>query len=146
MNSIYWLILLAVLLLIEILTLGLTTIWFSAGALIAFMVSLATDSLFVQILVFFIGSFTLLIFTRPIAVKFLNKGRTKTNYESYIGREGKVTQRISNVDNTGEVVVDGQYWTARSLEPKTVIEVNELVTVNNITGVKLIVSVAKEDM
>lgn len=38
--SIIWLILLAVLLVIEIITLGLTTIWFAGGALVAFLVSI----------------------------------------------------------------------------------------------------------
>ena len=38
--TIMWLVILAVLLGIEIATLGLTTIWFAGGALIAFLVSL----------------------------------------------------------------------------------------------------------
>lgn len=37
MNSIYWLLLIIVLLVIEIITLGLTTIWFAGGALVAFI-------------------------------------------------------------------------------------------------------------
>ena len=40
MNAIYWLILFIVLLVIEIITLGLTTIWFAGGALTAFVLSM----------------------------------------------------------------------------------------------------------
>ena len=37
MQTIYWLVLFVILLIIEILTMGLTTIWFAAGALAAFL-------------------------------------------------------------------------------------------------------------
>ena len=40
MISLGWLILLGILLIIEIITLGLTTIWFAGGALIAFLVAI----------------------------------------------------------------------------------------------------------
>ena len=40
MNAMIWLILFVVLVVFEIATMGLTTIWFAAGALIAFFASL----------------------------------------------------------------------------------------------------------
>lgn len=61
--SIIWLILLAVLLVIEIITLGLTTIWFAGGALVAFLVSIVGGPLWLQILLFIAVSVVLLIFT-----------------------------------------------------------------------------------
>ena len=41
MQAIVWLVLLVVLLAIEAVTLGLTTIWFAGGALVAFVLALA---------------------------------------------------------------------------------------------------------
>ncbi len=146
MESIYWLILLALLLLIEIFTLGLTTVWFAGGALISFIVSMFTTNLFIQLPIFFIVSFLLLFLTRPIALRYFNKQRVKTNYEGLIGKEGKVTVRVDNFNNSGEVILNGQEWTARALDDKATFEVNERVVVKEIVGVKLIISKKEEEI
>lgn len=141
MNSIYWLIAIAVFLVIEIITLGLTTIWFAGGALIAFLLSLAVDNLLLEITVFLIVSFLLLFFTRPIATRFFNTQRVKTNYQSLIGVDAKVLERIDNFNNLGQVILNGQEWTARAVDDNLIIEPGERVIVKNIIGVKLIVDV-----
>lgn len=146
MEPIYWLILLAILLFIEFLTLGLTTIWFAGGSLVAFIVSLLSGSLLLQLIFFFVISFTLLFLTRPIAVRYFNNQRVKTNYESLIGLEGKVIQRIDNFNNTGEVNLNGQVWMARAKNEKATFEVDEPVIVKEIVGVKLIVGLKEEDL
>lgn len=84
MRVIYWLAIFIVLLIIEIATMGLTTIWFAGGALLAFCAGLVGFGLGVQIGVFVIVSILLLLLTRPIAVKFFNQERQKTNAESLI--------------------------------------------------------------
>lgn len=139
-NSILWLIILAILILIEILTLGLTTIWFAGGALIAFIVSLFYDNLLVEVILFLIMSMVLLSFTRPLVLKYFNPKRTKTNYEGVIGREAMVTITIDNMNAVGQVIVDGQEWSAKSLDGD-VIDQGTRVKIHGITGVKLIVSV-----
>jgi len=144
MNSIYWLIALAVLIVIEILTLGLTTIWFAGGALVAFIVSLFYDNLLLEIILFLVISMALLYFTRPLVLKYFNPQRTKTNYEGVIGKEALVTATIDNINASGQVIVDGQEWSARSIEG-IVIEKGSKVKVQGISGVKLIVSIIKED-
>ncbi len=146
MNSIYWLIALAVFLVIEIITLGLTTIWFAGGALIAFLLSLIVDNSILEFVVFIIVSFVLLYFTRPIAQKYFNKQRIKTNYESLIGRDGKVIEKIDNFNNTGQVIVNGQEWTARALIDQEIIETGEKVVIREVSGVKLIVEADVEGM
>lgn len=146
MGPMYWLILLALLLLIEMVTLGLTTVWFAGGALIAFFVSILQGNLFIQLLAFFIVSFLLLFLTRPVAVKYFNKQRVKTNYQSIIGQEGKVTKRIDNFNNSGEVILNGQEWTARAADDTAIFEVNERVVVKEIAGVKLIVGKKEEEV
>jgi len=140
MYSIYWLIVLAVLILIEIITLGLTTIWFAGGALVAFIVSLFVDNIILEIILFLLVSFALLYFTRPLVIKHFNPKRTKTNYQGVIGKEAMVTITIDNMNATGQVIVDGQEWSARSLDGN-VIEKGTKVKVEGISGVKLIVSI-----
>lgn len=142
-HSFTWLIILAVLLFIEIITLGLTTIWFAGGALVAFIVSLFYDNLIIEILVFLVVSLLLLYFTRPLVVKYFNPKRTKTNYEGVIGKEALVIRIINNINAEGQVSVDGQEWSARS-ETGEVIDKGTRVIVKNISGVKLIVA-KKED-
>ncbi|MFA9464515.1 MAG: NfeD family protein [Velocimicrobium sp.] len=145
MESLYWLILLAVLLVIEILTLGLTTIWFAGGALAATLVSIIGLSLPVQIVVFFIVSITLLVFTRPIAFRYINEHRSKTNYEGLIGKMIKITERVDNFNQTGTAVVNGQEWTVRSEQNGTILNPGDRATITTIAGVKLIVKPYSEE-
>ena len=145
MNAVYWLVALAVLLVIEIFTLGLTTVWFAGGALCAFLASLAGVGLFAQFVIFFAVSILLLYFTRPIAMNYFNGKRVKTNYEALIGNEGKVTEQIDNLSQTGTVILNGQEWMARADEDDNIIKSDTLVTVVDIRGVKLIVTDKKEE-
>ena len=135
--SVLWLAVLAVLLVIEIATLGLTTIWFAGGALIAFLVSLAGGPLWLQITLFLIVSVVLLLFTRPLALKYMNKGVEKTNVDSIPGKSGIVTQGIDNLKAMGRVTVNGMEWTARSKDG-SLIEEGKVVRVYGVEGVKLI--------
>lgn len=143
MNSIYWLIALAVLIFIEILTLGLTTIWFAGGALVAFIVSLFYDNLLVEIILFLVVSLTLLYFTRPLVLRYLHPKRSRTNYEGVIGKEALVITAIDNNNAAGQVSVDGVEWSARSLEGNE-IEKGTIVKVKGISGVKLLVTLITE--
>ena len=98
-----------------------------------------------QIILFFAVSLALLIFTRPVAVKYFNKDRVKTNAESIVGRKGIVTGEIDNLKAVGQVTVGGQEWTARSREPDSKIETGVIVKIVAIDGVKLIVEPAEEE-
>lgn len=145
MIPVYWLIALAVLLIIEIITLGLTTVWFAGGALIAFIASIAGVPLLWQFALFLAASFLLLFFTRPLAIKHLNSKREKTNYESLVGRKGKVIEKIDNNNQSGRVMLSGQDWSARTEKDGITIEPDTFVWVKSISGVKLIVSTKKEE-
>ena len=139
MENYYWLVLMAILIVIEIITLGLATIWFALGALAAFIIALCGGNVFVQVAVFFVVSFITLYFTRPLAIKYVNKDRTRTNVDSLVGEKARVIETIDNINSTGRVVINGQEWMARS-EQDEIIELGEVVCVNRITGVKVIVS------
>ena len=140
--SIIWLVVLAILLVIEFLTLGLTTVWFAGGALVSFLVSLAGGPLWLQLLLFIAVSVVLLLFTRPLAVKYLNKDVQKTNVDSIPGQKGIVTATIDNLKAEGQVTIQGMEWTARAKNGNT-IEKGKVVRVTAVEGVKLIV---EEDM
>ena len=136
-----WLVVLIVSIGVEVATLGLTSIWFAGGAVVAVIVAAFHGPVWLQILLFFAVSLLLLFFTRPVAVRYFNKDRVRTNVESMIGRQAIVTSEIDNLQGIGQVTVGGQEWSARTeadgmnLQPGTVVDI---VAVN---GVKLIVKV-----
>lgn len=138
-----WLVLLIVFLIIEVATLGLTTIWFAGGALAAMLAAILHVPLAFQIILFFLVSLVLLFFTRPIAVKYFNRDRIKTNVESLVGKRGIVTEEIDNIHAKGTVTMNGQEWSARSFAENEVIPQGAVVTVMAISGVKLIVRAAE---
>lgn len=142
---IIWLVLLILFLGIEMATMGLTTIWFAGGALIAIIAALCNAPAAVQIILFLVVSFVMLIFTRPVAVKYFNKDRIKTNVESVIGKQAIVTEPIDNLKAQGCVILAGQEWSARSAKEDEVIEKGSVVTVLAVSGVKLIVRMAESD-
>lgn len=136
---IFWMVLLILCIGIEVLTLGLTTIWFAAGALAAIFAALLYMPIFVQVILFLVVSLVLLFFTRPIAVKYFNRDRVKTNVESMVGRQAIVTGEIDNLQARGQVTVSGQEWSARSWDDRVRIPEGAVVVVAAISGVKLIV-------
>lgn len=140
MQAGFWLILFVVLLVIEICTLGLTTVWFAGGALVAWVLALLKVSLPIQVIVFLIISIALLVLTRPIVMKKFNRKREQTNAERLIGQIAVVTEQIDNIHATGVVVVGGLEWSARAKDSDVIIEKDKIVIVEEIQGVKLIVT------
>lgn len=136
---IFWLILLIVAIAIEALTLGLTSIWFAGGALVAILVAALNLPVIVQVIAFVVVSLVLLIFTRPIAVKYFNKSRIRTNVESMVGKQAIVISEIDNLQGIGQVTVNGQEWSARSANDKVGFQVGEVVRIVAVNGVKLVV-------
>ena len=138
MEGVYWLIIVIVMAVIEIITLGLTTIWFAGGALVAFIASLLGADLAVQIILFIVVSVALMALTRPLAVNYLKRDRVKTNAESLIGKLGVVKEKVDNLNAQGIVSVEGQEWTARAIDDE-MIPLYAVVEVVEIRGVKLMV-------
>lgn len=143
--AVYWLIALIVFLVIEAATLGLATIWFAGGALVALIAAMCGAGLGIQVASFLVVSLVLLIFTRPFAVRFLSKDTLKTNVDRVIGMEGVVTEEISNLAGTGKVSLGGNIWTARTENEGGTIPVDAVVAVLRVEGVKLIVRVKEKE-
>ena len=136
-----WLILFVILIILELCTINLTTIWFAFGALLAYVTSLFFDNVIIQTTVFLVVSVATLIFTRPIVKKYLLKKPSRTNADMLIGKVGIVTKEIVK-DNVGEVKIDGKYWSAKSNKK---IKEGSKVEILSIEGVKLIVEKKEED-
>lgn len=140
---IIWTVVIVLSLVLEGATAGLTSIWFAAGALAALVVAIIAPGLVaLQIALFIVISIVALIFTRPLAKKFVNSKIKATNADRVIGEDAIVTERIDNVAGTGTATVGGRTWTARSLNGE-IIEAGTLAKIHKIEGVKLLVSLNK---
>lgn len=140
MSTITWLFILLALVIIEIITVDLVSIWFIVGALACCFVSLLTENIFIQLTVFVVVSTVMLLCTR----KFINRVKTRkiipTNLDRIIGLTGIVTEKITI--SGGEVSVDGKRWSA--ISPNE-IDVGSKVEILAIDGVKLRVKLKEEE-
>lgn len=136
--SLLWIALAVIFAVVEAFTLGLNTIWFAIGAVVASVVSMAGGSGLLQIIVFLGVSILLLYFTRPLAVKKLKIGSEKTNVDTLPGQTAIITEDITPY-NTGQAKVQGQIWTAISAGAENTLEKGETVRILRVEGVKLVV-------
>lgn len=137
-TSLIWIAVAVIFAIIEALTMGINTIWFSIGAVVASIVAMAGGPGLLQIIVFLGVSILLLYFTRPIAVKKLKIGSEKTNVDTLPGQTALVTTDITPY-NTGQVKVQGQIWTAIYQGADTTLKQGEMVRIIRVEGVKLVV-------
>lgn len=141
----FWIIVAVVCGVVEAISLGITSIWFVVGAIVALVLASFEVPFIVQIVVFLVVSIALLIYTRPIATKYLKLGKEKTNVDAVIGQIGVVIERIDNVMGKGQVKIGGQIWSAKS-ENKEDIPKDMEVEVIEVKGVRVIVKeIERED-
>ena len=137
--TLFWLISMIALFVVEAATVNLMTIWFAFGALGALVTSLLGGKLWLQIVVFIAVTILTLVPTRKLAKKYFGKNRHQaTNADIVIGKDCIVVEDIDNLVSTGAVKCMGKEWTARS-EKGEKIAAGETVTAVAIEGVKLIV-------
>ena len=129
----------------EAITIGLTSIWFAAGALVALAVSLLGGPLWLQVVMFLVVSILCMLAIRPFAQKYLNNKVEPTNADRIIGSEVLVTERISNLRAEGAVSVGGLTWSARSADDSEIAK-GTLVRIVRIEGVKVYVEKSKEEV
>ncbi len=132
-----WFIIIIVAAVIEVLTMDLTSLWFSLGALVAFILGIAGIDWVVQVIVFVVVTVILLLSVRPLAKRYFRTNIVGTNADRLVGKIATCTSEIP-VGERGEVKVEGKYWSAISTSDQA-IEVNEKVEVLSIEGNKLIV-------
>ena len=129
---VFWLAATVVFVLVELMTVGLTSIWFAAGSFVAFIIALLG------------GNVVVLALTKPLAGMYINSRTVKTNVDSLVGERAVLTEDADSMKQTGKAVVNGQEWTVRPQEETQVIRKGELIEVVKISGVKLIVKRVKE--
>ena len=138
MQKIVWLVLLLLFAGGEAVSVGLTSIWFAAGALAALVAAVLGGALWIQITLFLAVSILCMAAVRPLAKKHLNSKVEHTNADRVIGAEAQVTEDIDNIHGKGAVIIRGMTWSARSQDGAP-IPTGTLVKVLRIEGVKVFV-------
>lgn len=133
-----WLVFAIIMLILEGLTFGLVSIWFGIGGLSAAAVALATDRFLIQLLVFVGVSLVLLIVTRPLAWRFINRKAVATNVDAMTGQEAIITKAVTSLEY-GTAKVGGMEWTVALAPGSDELQVGEIGIVEAVEGVKLIV-------
>lgn len=141
----FWLAVIILFLVIEMVTVSLVSIWFVGGALAAFIVAYFMDNIWIEIAVFLGVSVILLLLLRPLARKLSVKQKDHmiSGAKALVGKQAIVTEEIDSVHAKGAVQVNGQYWTAKTELFKDRIPKDTIVDIIDVDGVKLIVREAK---
>ncbi len=141
----FWLAVIILFLVIEMITVSLVSIWFVGGALAAFLAAYFTDTMWIQVVAFLGVSVVLLVLLRPLARKLSVKQKDQmvSGAKAMIGKQAIVTEEIDSVHAKGAVQVNGQYWTAKTKLFEDKIPKDTIVDIIDVDGVKLIVSPAE---
>jgi len=101
---VFWLAATVVFVLVELMTVGLTSIWFAAGSFVAFIIALLGGNVVVQGIAFILVSVVLLALTKPWAGKYINSRTVKTNVDSLVGERAVLTEDADSMKQTGKAV------------------------------------------
>jgi membrane protein implicated in regulation of membrane protease activity len=93
----------------EFITADMVSIWFSLGAVPSFILALFQVNPVIQVIVFVVVTAVLLLFTRPVVIKYFKVNEIKTNVDSVIGQEGVVLTKITP-NTIGRVQLRAQEW------------------------------------
>ncbi len=137
-NAVFWGIVLVAMLILEICTMQLYTIWFAVGALFAMVGSFLGASVVLEVTLFFLISVISLVLILPLVKRHMALRKIPTNADRIIGKEAVVTEDIDNTAGTGQIKVLGSVWSAVAEEDAAVCR-GEQVTVQGIQGVKAVV-------
>ena len=136
---ILWLIVAGFFFILEIATTGFLAMWLGVAGLITLALSFFVDNVVIQVIVFAVSSVVLILLTKPLVKKFIDKKTIPTNTDSLMGKEGIVIQTIDNIKSIGQVKLQGEVWSAKSFDDDKIIEKGTQVVVKDISGVKLVV-------
>lgn len=129
----FWVAVTIICVVIESLTLALTTIWFGISAFLMVFLAFTPLSFPAQLFIFVAVALVLLIFTRPVVKQKLSQKKIVTNYERIIGQIAVVTKKITALDK-GSVKINGMEWTA-AVRQDIVLEEGSKCIVEEIAGV-----------
>lgn len=134
-----WLIIAGFFLILESITSGFLVFWFSVSALITMIFSFFIVNQTIQASIFVVLSIVLLFATKPFVKKMTKQSTSiKTNAFSIEGKTAKVVLDIDPVEGCGQIKVNGEKWSAKSIDDSFISKDTE-VKVITIEGVKAIV-------
>lgn len=136
----FWIVIMVIAAIGELLTLAFYSIWFVFGAFFALLAKWLGVSFTGQFYVFITTSAILILMSEFLLKRKFGilKNPHKTNIDGILGKEAIVTEEINNTEGTGEVEIAGKKWTAIS-EDGSIIPLRERVIIKKVDGVKLIV-------
>lgn len=134
-----WVILALILVIVEIFTSGFVIICFAVGSVAAAVASCCSSGIEGQLLWFSVATFLAFITVRPLLLRSFKKGKSgrKSGIEALEGREAIVTERISYMENSGRVAIDGDNWKAVAVDMDEIIEKGQKVIVTGVDSVIL---------
>ncbi|MBQ8371945.1 MAG: NfeD family protein [Clostridia bacterium] len=138
MEGWFWIVVLAVALVAELITEQLVSIWFVPGALVASILGFVDAPIYWQIIAFLVLSIIGVFVFRRFLSKFFKREVARTGVDAIIGEKCVVTEKISNFAGCGQAKVKGQVWSARGCSDDDVFEEGEVLQIVAIEGVKLI--------
>ena len=139
----FWGVIFVVMLIAEIASMQLVSIWFAVGAAGAFVAAMMGLSFAARLAIFVIVSVLLLFVTRPLLTKLRVKQQPRTNADLNIGETAVVIEDIDPALGTGRARLGGVDWIAVS-ESGENIPVDTVVMVTRVDGAKLFVRDASE--
>jgi len=139
-----WMILAAILLIGEILTVGFFLIFLSIGSAAAGILALLGVGKPGQIIVFIIVSGILFVFGRRFADRVTENQPPGIGADRFIGQEGVVLESIDNNSNTGSVRIGQDEWRAIS-ESGDIIQEGTKIEVTRINGTRAVVTTIEKE-
>jgi len=128
-----WLLIALISFIMEIFVPSFVLFNFGIGALVGSLAAGLNLSVEWQIVLFSSGTLMSFFLVRPVMKKYAYRrsGDVKTNSDALVGRQVTVTEEISNENNRGRVLLDGDNWQARSLSNEkipagTIVEIVQL--------------------
>ncbi|MFI6979802.1 NfeD family protein [Embleya sp. NPDC050154] len=110
---------------------------FAVGAAAAAAAAGLGGNFLIQSVVFAVVSIALLVFVRPIVVRHDNTPGARTGIEALKGTSAVVLERVD--EHGGRIKLNGEVWSARSLDATAVFEPGSRVDVADIVGATAVV-------
>ena len=132
---IFWITLIILGIIVELISVDLIAIFFSIGAIIVLVMNNYNLPFYMQCIVLTIVVVIGVTLTRPVARKLQGKKIDRTNSDRIIGQQGIVIKEINGIDFS-QVKVNQEIWSAISVN-NTPIKEGSNVEVVDITGVKV---------
>lgn len=132
-----WIGVIALALVVEAISMDMTSIWFAVGGIVSLISYLCGASLTVQIILFVIVSALCIVFLRNITKKLIQKPTVATNIDSIIGTKAIMIDKTTELE-LGSIKVNGIVYSAKA-EDNSDIESGTEVEIVKVEGNKMIV-------